>query len=94
MPKSARRTVIPSEWNVPSAIALGNEKSATSFGPATTTCAFCRPMNVMKKPMPTVTALFKVSGIALKRASRTFVTESAMKIRPSTSTAVNASCHE
>ena len=46
----------------------------------------------MKSPIPTLTADFKFLGTALKIASRTFVTESAINIIPSTNTAVRAVC--
>ena len=46
----------------------------------------------MKKPIPTPTAVFKEAGIALKIASRTFVTDKTINIRPSTKTAVKATC--
>ena len=47
-------------------------------------------MSVMKRPMPAATAFLSESGIALKMASRTGVTERARKTRPSTKTASSA----
>ena len=46
----------------------------------------------INKPIPTDTATLSVLGIALNIASRTFVTESTIKTRPSTNTAVKACC--
>ena len=58
--------------------------------PSTTICAFCRPIKVMNRPIPTDTATFRLAGIALKIASRTFVRDRIIKIIPSTNTAVRA----
>ena len=56
--------------------------------------AFCRAMKAMKRPMPTLTAVFSGSGMQLKMLSRTLVSESARKISPSTKTARSANCQE
>ena len=45
-------------------------------------------------PMPTPTARFSVSGMALKMASRTLVSDMARNISPSTNTASIANCQE
>ena len=94
MPMIARRTVIPSELKVPFAMDPLKENTETSVALSTTMCAFCRPMNVMKRPIPTETAILRVAGIALKIASLTLVRERTTKIRPSTKTAVRAICQE
>ena len=52
--------------------------------------AFLSAISVMNRPMPTATAFLIETGIALKIASRTGVTDSARKIRPSTNTASSA----
>ncbi len=59
----------------------------------TTIPAPVKPIKAIKSPIPAVTAYFIVSGIQLTTASRTLVTESIMKIIPSTKTAVSATCH-
>ena len=94
MPRIARRTVIPSELNVPFSIDPLKENTETRVELSTTICAFCRPMNVMKRPIPTETAILSVAGMALKIASLTLVRERMMKIRPSAKTAVRAICQE
>ena len=53
-----------------------------------------RPMIVMKSPMPTATAFFRLLGIALMIASRTPTSERMIKRIPSRKTAVRAVCHE
>ena len=58
----------------------------------TTIFAFCRPINAMKRPIPTDTACFRFIGMELKIASRTFVRERRMKMIPSANTADNACC--
>ena len=85
-------TPTPCDENVPFAIPFVNEYKLTSVAPSTMICAFCTPMNAMKKPIPTDTATFNCTGIALKIASRTLVSDMMIKIIPSTSTAVNATC--
>ena len=60
----------------------------------TTIFAFCRPINAMKRPIPTETACFSVIGMELKIASRTLVRESRIKMIPSTKTATRACCQE
>ena len=50
-------------------------------------------VKAMYTPMPTDTAFFSDIGITLNSASRTFVSERTMKIRPSTNTASSATCH-
>ena len=59
----------------------------------TTKWPFWKPMKATNKPRPTDTPFFNVNGIALKIASRTFVNDNTMKIKPSTNTASNATCH-
>ena len=88
-----KMTPTPCDANVPFAKPFVNEYKLTSVAPSTMIPAFCTPMNAMKKPIPTDTATFSCTGIALKIASRTFVSDITMKIMPSTSTAVNATCH-
>ncbi|MNI67373.1 hypothetical protein D3C73_1230010 [compost metagenome] len=53
---------------------------------------FLRPIIVMKSPIPTVIACFKLSGIAVSNICRTRVTVSRMKIRPEMNTAVRPIC--
>ena len=60
----------------------------------TTILAFCRPIKAMNRPIPALTADFSVMGMALKMASLTLVTDSTMKTRPSTKTAISAICQE
>ena len=55
--------------------------------------ALINPINAINKPIPPLTANLRLAGIALNIASRTFVNESAIKIRPSTNTANKATCH-
>ena len=50
--------------------------------------------NAINNPIPTLTAVLRQVGIALKIASLTFVRERIMKIIPSANTAVSAVCHE
>ena len=45
----------------------------TSVDESTTRPAFCNPINAINKPIPTDTAFLRLSGIASKIASRTFV---------------------
>ena len=52
--------------------------------------AFTRPMNAMKRPIPTEIAFLMFCGIELMIASRTLKNDNKMKIRPSKNTAVNA----
>ena len=66
----------------------------TSVDESTTRPAFCNPINAINKPIPTDTAFLRLSGIASKIASRTFVNESTIKIIPSINTANNATFHE
>ena len=54
----------------------------TSVDESTTRPAFCNPINAINKPIPTDTAFLRLSGIASKIASRTFVNESTIKIIP------------
>ena len=84
---------MPSEANVPDSIEPLNENSVTSVGPATTMCAFCKPIKLMNSPIPTDTAIFSDGGIALKIASRILTSDSKIKIMPSTKIAANACCH-
>ena len=71
------------------------EERLTSVAPSSTTIpAFCRPMNAMNRPMPTETPFLSVSGMALKIASRTLVSDRTIKIRPSMNTASSATCQE
>ena len=48
----------------------------------------------MNKPIPALTPFLSEDGIALNIASRTFVSESTINIRPSTNTARSATFHE
>ena len=66
----------------------------TSVAESTHRPEFCRPMNAMNRPMPTETPFLSVSGMALKIASRTLVSDRTMKIRPSMNTASSATCQE
>ena len=93
IPINAKSTVIPSVENVPAFTESLKENIVTNVEESTTTCAFCNPINAIKRPIPTETACLRFIGIALKIASRTFVRESTMKISPSTQTAASASCH-
>ena len=61
-------TPTPCDENVPFAIPPVNEYRLTSVGPSTMICAFCTPINAIKKPIPTDTATFNCTGIALKIA--------------------------
>ena len=93
MPINASSTVIPSVWKVPASKEPLKENIPNRVESLFTTIfAFCRPIKVMNKPIPTDTACFKFIGMALKIASLTFVKESRIKIRPSTNTAANAIC--
>ncbi|MNI81142.1 hypothetical protein D3C73_1377310 [compost metagenome] len=47
---------------------------------------------VMNKPIPTVMACFRLSGIAVSRICRTWVIVNRMKIIPEINTAVNPIC--
>ena len=49
-------------------------------------------MKAIKIPIPTETPFFRFNGIASKIASRTFVKDNTIKIRPSTNTASKATC--
>ena len=54
--------------------------------PATTMPPSTRPMNRMKKPMPTTMAFFSSIGMALKMASRKPVSTRIVMARPSSTT--------
>ena len=56
--------------------------------------AFCKPMKAMNRPMPTLTAFFRLKGMALKIASRILNRDRRMKISPSARTAARATCQE
>ena len=94
MPIIARSTVIPTSLKdaaTPFAsLYLSTENSWRSVEPPITIFAFCRPINAINRPIPTLTAAFKFFGIALKIASRTLVSERMINIIPSTNTAVSA----
>ena len=92
-PNRARSTVIPTELKVPASKDPLKENTDTRVALSTTILAFCKPMNAMKSPIPADTACFRFIGMALKMASRTLVSDSRMKITPSTKTAANAICH-
>ena len=81
---------MPAVENVPDLSAEENRETSVEL--STMIPAFCRPMNVMKKPIPTDTAIFSCFGMELKMASRTLVTDMPMKMRPSMNTAVKATC--
>ena len=92
-PISASRTVIPSVLNVPLDTEDLKENTLTRVESLLTTIfAFCSPIKAMKSPIPTDTACFRFIGIALKIASRTFVSDNRIKIIPSTNTAASACC--
>ena len=55
--------------------------------------ALCRPIKVMKSPMPAEMPIFSDLGIELTTSSRTFVSVSTMNITPSMKTAASATCH-
>ena len=57
-----------------------------------TTPAFCKPMNAINIPIPTLTAFFMFAGMALKIASRTLTADKIIKMIPSTNTSANATC--
>lgn len=89
VPRIASSAQMPPVWKL-----SRNETMVTSVESLlTTTPAFCRPIKAMYTPMPTDTAFFSDIGITLNSASRTFVSERTMKIRPSTNTASSATCH-
>ena len=92
IPTRARTTVIPSLLNRPFATELLKEYTPTKVALSTTICAFCRPINAMKSPIPTDTACFKFIGMALKIASRTFVKDRRINTIPSINTAARAVC--
>ena len=79
IPANARITVIPTllkEASTPFALLYAStENNWSNVEPPTTICAFCKPTNAIKRPIPTLTADFRFIGIALKIASRTFVRE-------------------
>ena len=54
---------------------------------------FCNPINAINKPIPTETAFLSDSGMESNIASRTLVSERAIKISPSIKTASRATCH-
>ena len=95
-PITARSTVIPTSFidafTPFSSLYPSIENNCTKVDPPITIFAFCSPMNAINRPIPTLTADFKFSGIALKIASRTFVTDNTMNTRPSTKTAASAIC--
>ena len=94
MPSMASSTVMPTVWKVPSAAACLKEKRDIFVaGLATMICALNRPMRAINKPMPADTAFFRVIGMALKMASRTFVKDRTIKMTPSTKTAARAISH-
>ena len=64
----------------------------TSVEESTDSPAFCKPVKAMNRPMPTETPFLSVSGMALKIASRTLVSDSTIKTRPSIKTASSATC--
>ena len=53
---------MPAVENVPDLSAEEKENRETSVELSTMIPAFCRPMNVMKKPIPTDTAIFSCFG--------------------------------
>ena len=69
-------------------------KETIVSGLATTISEIERAMIVINKPMPAVMAYLRFSGILLTRASLNLNKERSIKIRPSTSTAVNATSYE
>ena len=99
-PKIARRTVIPASLMdavSPSASVLLYplmENRLTSVELPITIFAFWRPRNVIKSPIPTLTAFFKLNGIALKIASLMLKQERIMKMIPSVRTAARATSQE
>lgn len=91
MPNMDRRTVMPTELNVPDiADCLNENKAIFVAGLPTMIWALNRPIKAMNKPIPADTAFFRLKGIALKMASRTFVRDNIMKMTPSTQTAAKA----
>ena len=95
IPNIAITTGVPVDANVPAVNAPLNEnKDIFVAGFATMIFAVPIPMNAMKSPIPAETACFKLNGMALNIASRIFVRESTMKIRPSTNTAARAISQE
>ena len=78
---------------------VGSEEEKTYYSPVNAelkTVSFAQGDVVKKgtKLIPTETPFFKVSGIALKIASRTFVSDMIMNTIPSTNTANNAICQD
>ena len=94
MPSIASNTVMPTVLNVPEATdCLKENKEILVAGFATIICAFNNPMRAINRPIPADTAFFNVIGMALNKASRTFVRDKIIKIMPSIKTALNAICH-
>ena len=90
-PIRANRAVMPWLRKVPFFKEPLMEKMVTRVeSEFTVSFAFCRPMKAMNRPMPALTAFFRHMGMALKMPSRTLVSDSAMKIRPSINTAASA----
>ena len=88
-PMTASNAQIPFVWKSSVKLVIVTRVEASTLSPA-----FCRPINAINKPIPTETPFFKVSGIALKIASRTFVSDMIMNTIPSTNTANNAICQD
>ena len=89
-PINASRAQIPSVCQFSANFTPDN--NVDSFD--TTICAPCNPINAINRPIPALTPFLSVVGIALKIASRTFVSESTIKIIPSINTAISATCQE
>ena len=85
-PINARSAQIPNVWKLP--LKFTYVRSVESL--FTIICAPCKPTKAIKIPIPALTPFFNVLGIALKIASRTLVSESAIKTIPSAKTAISA----
>ena len=82
-------------WVTGGTMASGSLPSAAiELGGMTTSLAFTAPMSAMKRPIPTLIARRRSSGIALITASRTPTSTSASTTRPFSTTSPIADCHE
>ena len=69
IPAKARTTVIPSLLNIPFDTEFLKEYTPTRVALSTTILAFCKPINAMNRPMPALTACFRLTGMTLTTAS-------------------------
>ena len=87
-PVTASSAHMPWVWKSVRKLVIVTRVDASTQRPA-----FCRPINAIKRPIPTDTPFFRETGMALKIASRTVVRDRMIKIIPSQNTANSAVCH-